>query len=711
MPVGLNDVLNIGHGALIASQTAIQVTGNNISNVNTPGYSRQALVLKERFSLDYYPGQIGQGVKATEVIRYFDRFIEGAYLEKNSSQSFYKTEYNKLSTVETIFNESTTAGVSAALNAFFRSYNDLAQEPSSLAVREALVQSANTFTSAVNSAQQSMEAMRLQMDSLISSEVDRANMLIKQIADLNREINACTVVGRNNANALMDERDLKVRELSTILDVDVQNHGAGDYRLTTRAGYVLVQEDVPFSLAFGGVQVDKNPVPASRYEGTMGFIGSDGSEYTVEVLTNGTVDVTGHVPPPPGTATYRVSTDGGRTWLANEDGTTRIFYATDEAHSNAVKDIRLHFTETGSSLTKGDTFVISPKNDVFWVEPTSQPVNISTQVYPDGTSNLKRITGGTLGGYLTFRDYDLGQYMDRMDSFARATIWEVNRIHSQGSGLVKLGTVLGTESVRRTDVPLGGDASDLVWRDKIQAGNVSFAIYDNATGEPVMPYPGIALFTSPENFDPAIHTLENVRDAIKNAKDPITGIAYLNAEIVDGKLQIMPLDPAKHSFGISSDTCGLAAALGINTFFEGNNAFNIGIRGEILTNPDLVNAGRINGAGEGNAGDNITATEIAGLLTKKVNITTPEGHTVLQSIVDYYASIVSKVGADTARTRHSYTTQSAMAAELNDKREEISGVNLDEEMTSLIKFQSSYKAAAKLITTADEMLQTLLAIK
>ena len=704
MPVGLNNVLSIGHGALIASQTAIQVTGNNISNVNTPGYSRQALVLKERVSLDYYPGQIGQGVKATEIIRYFDRFIESAYLEKNASQSFYKTEYQKLSTVETIFNESATAGVSSALNAFFRSYNDLSQEPNSLAVREALVQSANTFTSAVNNAQQSMEAMRLQMDGLISSEVDRANLLIKQIAALNREINACTIEGRNNANALMDERDLLVRDLSTILDVDVQNRGAGKYRLTTRAGYVLVQEDVPFALAFGGIQVDKNLVSTSRYEGSMGFIGSDGSEYTVEVLTGGTVDTTGSMPPPPGTATYRVSTDGGRTWIANEDGSTRIFYATDEAHSNAVKDVRLHFTETGSSLTAGDTFVISPKNDVFWIEPTSQPVNISTQVYADGTTNMKRITGGTLGGYLTFRDYDLGQYMDRMDAFSRAVIWEVNRLHSQGVGLDKLGTVLGTEYVRRSDVPLGNDASDLVWRDKITTGNVSFAIYNNATGAPVIPYPGIDMF-SPENFDPSKHSLFDVVNAINSGPAG----AYLTATVVDNRLQIIPNEGL--SFGISSDTCGLTAALGINTFFEGSDAFTLRVRGEVLTNPDLVNAGRINGAGEGNAGDNITANEIAGLLSKKVSITTPEGHSVLQSIVDYYASIVSKVGADTPRTKHSYNTQSAMAAELNDKREEISGVNLDEEMTSLIKFQSSYKAAAKLITTADEMLQTLLAIK
>ena len=84
---GINSILNIGQGALFAEQAAIHVTGNNIANVNTPGYSRQAVRFEDRGYIDYIPGQIGLGTRAAEVIRYFDEFIEKAYVDKNGAAS------------------------------------------------------------------------------------------------------------------------------------------------------------------------------------------------------------------------------------------------------------------------------------------------------------------------------------------------------------------------------------------------------------------------------------------------------------------------------------------------------------------------------------------------------------------------------------------------------------------------------------------------
>ena len=716
---GINSILNIGQGALNVSQTAIQTTGNNISNVNTVGYSRQAVAIKERISLNSAPGQMGQGVKATEIFRYFDRFIESAYLQKNSGQSRFQTEYKMLSTVETLFNESISNGIGTAMTKLFSSFNTLAQEPNSQPVREALVQTAVTLSTSISSAQRTMEDIRIQMDSLIRQDVDRANQLIKDIATLNREINACTINHRNNANAMMDERDLKVRELSGILDISIQDNGAGDYTVSTGMGYLLVQKDTAFSLQFGGQQVDRNLNPASRYEGTVDFKGSDGYEYTIEVVSPGTVDNTGNVIPinpdgstvPPGIATYRVSLDGGRTWITNADGSPRLFTATDEAHSTQIKDLQIFFTDTGSSLTAGDKFVVSPKNDVFWVTPTNKPINISPQVFSNGIESDLRITGGSLGGNLIFRDYELGQYMDRLDALAENIIWEVNQIHSQGIGIEKLASMLGTQQVGRPDVALGSLSSLLPTSQRLQAGNVSFAIYDQATGQPVIDYPGLNVFY-PENFDPTKHSLHDVITAINSNPSnliPGTSTPCIVANIVDGRLSLTAANG--YDFGIVSDTTGLAAALGLNTFFQGTDAFNIAVHPDLVHNPSLINAGRINGAGEGNKGDNITAMDLADLATKLVTINTFQTNNAPQSLIDYYGTIVTKVGAETSGARYNLGVQTAMAQEYSDRQEEVKGVSLDEEMTALIKFQSSYKAAAKLITTADQMFQTLLSLK
>lgn len=703
MALGVNGLLNMGNGALFASQAAIQTTGNNIANVNTVGYSRQAVELHERTSIDYRPGQVGQGVKATEIYRYYNKFVESAYLDKSTMQRRYEAQYELMRRVETVYNESTADGMSSAMTAMFKAWSKLAQEPDSLPTRAALIESAQTFANSIRDADRTLAALEEEMNDKIRSDVDRANLLISQIATLNREIETHTIAGQNNANSLMDERDRKTRELATIMDVKVNDQGGGKYMITTTGGMRLVQDDIAFSLQFNGPRSENNLSIGSTYNGTAEFIGKDGFEYTVEVVRPGTVDNTGSNTPAAGTAQYRVSLDGGRTWIQNENGGDKLFFATDEAHSSQVKDLNIYFTGT-NQLAAGDKFLLLPKSDVYWVSPTAGPITISTQVFQDGTDNNLRITGGTLGGYLEFRDRRIGEYRDQLAAFSDTITWEVNRLHSQGAGLTPMSSALGEYRVERTNVPLNSPSAGFHWGDRLQSGNMSFAIYDTTTGEPVLPYPGIGVF-SPTNFDPSQHSLQDVVNAIN------TGPAstYMTASIVDNRLQIS--SQPGYNFSITADTTGLAAGLGINTFFTGETPMSLGIRNELTTNPNLINAGRVNGAGEVNAGDNITAQAIADLVTKRVDIKSVGRATTSQTMTDFYATMVARVGGETASVGFIATTERTMAQELYNKREEISGVNLDEEMSNLIKFQSSYKAAAKLITTAEQMLETILSLK
>jgi flagellar hook-associated protein 1 FlgK len=132
---------------------------------------------------------------------------------------------------------------------------------------------------------------------------------------------------------------------------------------------------------------------------------------------------------------------------------------------------------------------------------------------------------------------------------------------------------------------------------------------------------------------------------------------------------------------------------------------------KITTNQSNLATGHVNGAGEANQGDATTAKAIADLRSTLVDINTLRGGTVKQSIVKYYDSLVATVGADTAKVKFNYQYKKTLASDLDDRQQSISGVNLDEEMANLIKYQHAYTAAAKLITTADQMLQTLLSLK
>lgn len=711
MAFGVNSLMHMGIGALFASQAHIQTTGNNISNVNTAGYSRQVVLQQDRYAIDYAPGQIGQGVETTQVVRHFDKFVESAYLDRATMQSRYSAQYNLMRSIETLYNESNgVPGIGSSLSKFFDAWSKVNQEPDTEAARVALLETARTLASQIRSTDQTLQKMQEEMDTRIREDVAQANSLIQEIAELNREINTHTIANRNNANQLMDLRDEKVRQLSSILDIRVEDRGAGDYTVTTGSGQPLVQQDIPFSLEFLGPRVENNLVYNSQYKGTVAFDGTDGREYTIDVTKAGKVDTTGAVPPPAGTAEYRVSLDGGRTWIMDETtGKPKVFYATDEAHSTKVNKLDISFTDIGNNLSKGDKFVVSPKSDVYWISPTSGPQNISSQTYGDGTENNLRITGGTLGAYLDVRDNKITQYRDRLSELAETLTWEVNRIHSQGAGLTPMYSAQGTYSVGRTDIPLGSNTSGFHWAERLQSGNVTFAIYDPTTGEPLEnPGGGVQGFNifSPENFDPSRHSLEDVVNAINTGP----ANAYMRADIVNGKLQITgqqdPVSGQIYGFGVTNDTTGLLAGLGINTFFDGENANGICVREELTSNTNLINAGRINGAAEGNNGDNITAAEIAALAKKLVSIGGKQ-----QTITDYYAASVTTVGAHTQSTGFMYSTETAMTNELKARKDEISGVSLDEEMTNLIKFQASYKAAAKLVTTADEMIQTLLSLK
>jgi len=722
MAWGVNSVLSMGVGALFTSQANIQTTGNNISNVNTPGYSRQAVRQEEQSSVNSRAGQVGQGVIATEVIRYFDAFLESNYLDKLGTSQRYESQYTQLRYVDNLFNEANLDGISNSITKMFLAWNKLAQMPSDTPSREALVSAANTMTNSINSADASLRKIEEQINSMIAQDVDSANQLMREIAALNKEISANYLAGRNNPNELLDKRDGKTRELAAIIDVDVEDRGPGAYHIKMKNGYTLVQDDIPFSLQYGGPAAENNlqngsPYKAKNPDGSqksVQFSGKDSHEYTVEIIDGGTVGG--------GTPTFRVSIDGGKSWLTDDNGQVRVFNANEEDGSVRVGELDIWFD--AGDVMSGDRFVISPKSDVYWVSPTAGPINISTQVYPDGRDNDLRITGGSLGGLLEFRDSKLGEYRDRLKALSQSIAWEVNRIHSQGAGLNPLTHALGTYTVGRDNVPLGSPESLFTWSDRLQAGNISFCVFD-ADGKPVIPYPGMNVLSNLPggNFDPTRDSLTDVANAISNVEliDPATGLPMLDASnnpikpfvatVVNGKLEIRSSDPENYSFAITDDTTGLAAALGINTFFTGDSPETLGIRSDIPTNLNMINAGQVNVPGELNAGDNEIAKQIAALADMAVDIGTVWNKKTSQSISDYFSAIVTKVGADTSSVKYTAANETAMALDLYTRQEEVSGVNLDEEMTSLIKFQASYKAAAKLITTADEMLQTLLSLK
>lgn len=702
---GLSSLLNLGNGALSASQSAIQVTGNNIANVNTPGYSRRAVRFAENISIDSRPGQIGTGANAAEIYRYFDKFVEEQFNDRNSIYHRWDAQQEVLQSVQSLFNEANTDGLNAMMSQFFNDWQELSNRPDDDAVREALLAHTGNLIMLFNDTEQSLARMQSRMDDFIKQDVDEANDLIKQISDLNKEIQIHHVEGSNNANSLMDRRASLIRSLAEKMDIDVIDNGSGDLTVNTKAGHTLVDGAEAFEIAFTGPAVYRSLSPNSDFDGTVGFDGQSEYEYTLEVVDGGTITSGAGA----GAAMFRVSLDGGRTWLKDDDGSDKLFAARPESEKVRVNDIDIYFNAGTQDLTKGDTFTVVPKSHLKWISPTTEDLNITPQGYFDGTDNMRRMTGGSIAGYFSLRDSNIGQYREKLNALSESLIWEVNRIHSQGGNDQQLTNLYGTYGVSNPSVPLGSDSSGLHYSEWLKSGNMTVYAYDSSTGELASngsfgpldfdpSTPGI------QNFDPSQHDLQDVMQAYNDSFG-----TFLTASIQDNKLVLNA--KSGYSFQLGADSTGLNAALGLNTFFKGDSASTMAIRDDVRQNSSLINAGSVNGGAESNDGDNQTALSIAQLKDKNVTIRTPFETSNNQTLQEYYNSLVGAVGADTANAKFNAMFSETLAKDLNERQNEVAGVNLDEEMSNLIKFQHSYKAAAKLITTADQMMQTVLALK
>ena len=709
MSFGANSILDMGRWALFASQAQLQVTGQNIANVNTEGYSRQSVVLEEGTYIDHAPGQLGTGVKAKEVVRNFDEMVESLYLEQSSLKDKWGNLWEQLKSVENLLNESSGTGVSNTLSQYFNSWNEVAQHPDNYGSRQSVVNDAATLITTLSQVDQDLSRMQQRVNETVASQVEQANNLMIDIAELNKEIQIHHVEGENNANGLFDERARKVRDLAELMDIKTIDNGGGNFTVMMQSGQALVDGSSHFSLDFDSPQKNADLRSTSTFAGEIFYDGNDDFEYTIEFVESNTgTGIAGDVTSGANAAQFRVSLDGGVTWLADDDGNQKLYSARDYDSRVNVEGLQLWFGAAGDAkgtptgtFAKGDRFIISPHQGLYWVENTSSKQEITPQLHFNGEENTTRLTGGSLGAMLTFRDNYVGKYREKLDNLAESIIWETNRRHSQGAGLQAFSITEGTYRVDDTTKALGSDSTGLAFGDRLQDGSSFMYVYNEDTGLLVS---GAALSFNGGNFDPNIHTLQDVETAIDT-----TFNGAIRASIVNNKL-LLEAEPG-YDFGFGTDTAGLYAALGLNTFFKGDSPGDMLVNEKVSSDLDYLATGHVNGAGEMNVGDNSTALAMYQLREDTVTISGVVEGTTDTTLLDYYNSIVGNVGTDTNRAEFQNNFYTTLANDLNERQQQVSGVNLDEEMSDLIKYQASYTAAAKLITTADQMLQTILSLK
>lgn len=225
--MSLGGALEIGRSGLLASQTAIEVAGNNLANVATRGYHRQVLSQSPARDQEIQQGVfIGRGVMIDQIRRQVDEALEARVRGGVSDQSAAGAKQNVLSQIETLQNELTDGGLSSRLDEFFNAWSQLANNPQDNSVRSVVVQQGKGLASFINDLRAGLADLRTQTDTKIDDAVNSANDLLTRISVLNKQI-ASSGAGAPGANSLRDQRDTALADLSQYLDISAVEQPSG----------------------------------------------------------------------------------------------------------------------------------------------------------------------------------------------------------------------------------------------------------------------------------------------------------------------------------------------------------------------------------------------------------------------------------------------------------------------------------------------------
>ena len=582
--MGLINALNSANSAIAASQLAIDVTGQNIANANTEGYSRKRVTVSADAVKDPNLGQVGTGVNINGIERIRNIFIDQQIGEQTTSLGYYDEVDNALERIENIFTEPSDHSLNSALDNFWNSWNDLSNSPNDLSAREAVKSTTQVLVNNFRAVSGELRDFKISLDDQLEKTLDKVNDLTQKIYFLNEEIATIELNPGQHANDSRDKRDQLLIELQNEIDVEYFEDDQGKITVTAN-GNVLV-------------------TPAE------------------------TVDL----------ELYRKTE-------YNDQG---------ELSSSTA----LRFSNT------------------------------KIEYVPDD---------GAVGAILHARDTIIPKYEDHIDHMAEALVTGVNDVHITGYNLDGDTGVyfFNPEYTTAGTIRLASAIDTNVSQIAAAGGNVLKSPGDTALGLPPTTSPqgiGYVPITLAAGF-PTDNTID-LTDAGVDASyyDKYTDWAQGSVQLVDRASGDILTEGAGKDYLVDYEN-GTVTIL--NTIYTAGDQFDITFK---------YNDGGFDGIGDG---DN--ALQIANLRNAALTAPDIDGENT-QTLNEYYASFIGQLGIEKNEASSTLETRSFILEQLNKRQSEISGVSLDEELTNMIKFEHSFQAAARMISTIDQMLQQLISL-
>jgi len=661
-------LLGIGLTGLQVSQTQLQVTGNNISNAQVPGYSRQraeAVTMPEQFR-GY--GYLGSGVTLNDITRISEQFVVDQVRLDTSTFNQMQTLMANFEQLDGLLADN-FSGLGPNMKSFFSALEAGVADPSSMPSRQLVVSEIDSLVERFNTLYDQISQQGNALNAQMESYTQKISSLAENIAQLNTNIEDQLAVGKT-PNGLLDQRDEFLRQLAELVSVRTNTTNSGSVDVFIGNGQPLVTGSIANTVGVqSGIGSDNQDIV---------FVGLNGNQVITNLITGGQLGAA---------LEFR---DEVLTDSLNSIGRIAITMA-DRLNKQNQNGLDLDGNFGGNVL--GD-------------------INSLQNIRDRGTASSDNVGTGSVTvqidntDLLTTHDYRL-----LLSGGAPADYAVLDKKTGQ---TVASGTLTGTVP----ETISGIDGFSITLESGTFLSGDSFSIQPTRTGgqniTQVLTRPQALAYASPVRTDYSLSntgsgTIENA--TLLNVYDPVTGLAL--PEFGGGAAPTPLTTPILIRFTsatsydiLDNSNPALPTAISTgNTFTPGQantvtfgSAYQIDLNGYPQTGDEFTISHN-----QDAVSDNRNVVDMAALR----NVRTMDNGSL--DFEDAYGRMIEEIGAETAQARISRESSSSLLQQSQNRRDSLSGVSLDEEAANLIKFEQAYNAAAQLINVARQIFDTLLA--
>lgn len=673
--VGLTSLFDIARSALNTTQQAMAVTGHNVANVNTPGYSRQEAVLAERAPIGGQPGMMGTGVQVTSIRRNINGFVNQQITVSQQTLGRLSLSRDELFRLQSLFGDSIDQGISARLNDFFQGLQDVSTSPNDLAARSVLLARSSQLAATLNQTAAELTTTRQSLNFQVTQTVAEINGYTRQIAELNGKIVSAELMGQN-ANDLRDQRDLALNELAKRIDVTTAETSSGGLTVFAARGQLLVDNSI---------QRDLSAVASEDNDGLVGV------GYAMS-----------------GTRAIRID-----QYISN--GSLRSLL---DLRDTTIPDLQARFDRLAATLSnavnqihrQGFGLDGSTGQDFF------SPLNVTAEAGIDNQGTATIGSGAiTANSLLTLHDYEIRFSSATAYSIVDATTGSTIRGNYTGTAIT------APSAGSPLNIVTGSNDTLTVSVDGVTSGTITLT----GAASPGQAYSsGAALAQEMQTRINADATLQAAGRTVSVAYDTMAGRFVITSNDTTASSAVnVTGGTVRTSLGLTSGTSTAASGTYSSPMTVNLDGISVTISGA----PAADDVFRVNSYENAARDLSVALSAPASVAASSTRAGVPGNNdTMLQLVAlqgqrfaslnnvtlhDSYRNAAANIGVLAQTADRDLGAQEILRDQLDAFRAQVSGVSIDEELVNMIKYQRGFEAASRLIRITDEMYETLLSLK